>query len=241
MDAPPPFFIGCMARSGSTLLRMMLDGHPQIYVGPESRWHDKRGYRRFLKREYKASPKPYWGDKSPMTIYRENLERLVKVFGDEFRLISIHRHPGDVYASWDQSGKLKTEAKFSERYDRVMDGTSFAREQLADQLLEVGYEELVEDPETVLRSVTDFISCEFDPRMLEWHEQEHDLLPRASYSERKASKGLFASSVSRYRELLRDRPDVKRMLQPYCDFWHYTWADDGDVGGSFEAGPEQRG
>jgi hypothetical protein len=241
METPPPFFIGCMARSGSTLLRMMLDGHPQIYVGPESRWHDKRGYRRFLKREYKSSPKPHWGDKSPMTIYRENLERLVKVFGDGFRLISIHRHPGDVYASWEQSGKLTSESKFIERYDRVMDGTDFAREQLADQLLEVGYEALLEDPETTLRSVTDFLSCEFDSRMLEWHEQQHDLLPRASYSERKASQQLFSSSVGKYREFLRDRPDVKRLLQPYCDFWHYTWTADGDVGRSVESGSEQGG
>jgi len=226
----PPFFIGCMARSGSTLLRMMLDGHPQIYVGPESRWHDKWGYRRFLKRAYKSSPKPIWGDKSPMSIYRENLERLVSVFGGGFRLISIHRHPGDVYASWEQSGKLKSESKFIERYDRVKDGTAFARERLADQLLEVGYEALVSDPETVLRSVTDFLGCEFDPDMLRWHEQEHELLPRASYSERKASQQLFSSSVGRYRELLKDRPDVKRLLQPYCDFWHYRWAPDAEPG-----------
>lgn len=235
MEQTPPFFIGCMARSGSTLLRMMLDSHPRIYVGPETRWYRNPDPGRFLEGMRQESPKPCWGDKSPKTIFRENLERLVEIFDDRFRLISIHRHPADVYSSWVRSGKFRSDEKFFQRYRRVLDGTQFARERLRDQLLEVGYEDLVADPERVLRSVTDFIGCEFDARMLSWHEDDHDLLPNKSYSERRATQKLFTTSVDQHREVLEGREAVKRALQPFCDLYGYSW-DGGGRAASAAAG-----
>jgi hypothetical protein len=221
MESAPPFFIGCMARSGSTLLRMMLDSHPLVYIGPESRWHDAPDPPGRIEELRRKSPKRHWGDKPPKAIYREHLACLVSAYGTDFRMISIHRNPADVYASWVQSGKWKTDAKFFRRYKLVLDGTRYARERLAPQLLEVGYEELVRNPEPILRAVVDFIGCDFDERMLHWHEDAHDLKPVASYSERMATQELFTSSVGKHAEVLASRPRVRRRLRKYCDFWGY--------------------
>ena len=38
IDAPPPIFVLGLPRSGTTLLRMMLDSHPAIMCGPEAPW-----------------------------------------------------------------------------------------------------------------------------------------------------------------------------------------------------------
>lgn len=50
-DSPPPFFIVASARSGTTLLRVMLDRHPRLAIPPESHfiprlWAERRRYGR---------------------------------------------------------------------------------------------------------------------------------------------------------------------------------------------------
>lgn len=121
----PGFIIG-VYRSGTTLLRYVLDSHPNIAVPPESNfidsladlWRDE-WYRRGLRgvgldeqelearlRDFVwgifddyalAKGKGRWFDKTPS--YAEQLDFLDRLFGSECRYIMLYRHGLDVATS----------------------------------------------------------------------------------------------------------------------------------------------
>jgi protein-tyrosine sulfotransferase len=119
---PPGFIIG-VYRSGTTLLRYVLDSHKNIAVPPESNFlnglaafHDDEWYRKGLQgmgvdedglgrhlRSFAgdlfddyaiAKGKRRWFDKTPS--YVDILEFLNSVFGEECRYIMLYRHGLDV-------------------------------------------------------------------------------------------------------------------------------------------------
>lgn len=122
-DRPPAIFlIGCQ-RSGTSLLRRIVDSHPRIACPPETSFilplvqvlHDRRSVRGFDAMGYApaavaealsgfiasffegyaaAQGKPRWADKTPH--YVDCLEDLWTLFGPEARFVVIVRHGLDV-------------------------------------------------------------------------------------------------------------------------------------------------
>jgi hypothetical protein len=119
---PPIFVIGC-TRSGTSLVRRVLDSHSRIACPPESHFlvpllsvlSDRRSMlgleslgfgretvvsrlREFSERfflEYAASTdKPRWADKTPF--YVDHLDAIDEVFGPETRYVMVYRHGLDV-------------------------------------------------------------------------------------------------------------------------------------------------
>jgi protein-tyrosine sulfotransferase len=119
---PPIFVVGCF-RSGTSLLRRILDSHPRIACPPESKFvlpavqmlRDRHAIlglasmgferaevsaaladfvRRFFDTYAAAAGKPRWADKTPD--YVECLPELWELFGPDARFVVIVRHGMDV-------------------------------------------------------------------------------------------------------------------------------------------------
>jgi len=221
---PAPFVIG-MTRSGTTLMRLMLDSHPELAIPPEThfipevikafrdgnnspdevvalmvegrRWSDFGIAERTLRRELnrlrplvrpevpirtfyrlyaKQQNKPRWGDKTPG--YATKMRRINRTL-PEARFVHMIRDGRDVALSLrDRDAGLTTE-QVARRWRHRIRNTRRAAEHLSNYL-EIGYEELVADPEATLRRICEFIELDYSPRMLDYHERAADRLAEMS-------------------------------------------------------------
>jgi hypothetical protein len=220
-DHPPAPFVVGVARSGTTLLRLMLDAHPELAIPPEThfipklakaleetpaasdnerrhrahtlitdhrRWPDfgldpDELSRRFATTEpfdagaamrafyglyAEQHGKPRWGDKSPSYVRRM---RKVHAVLPEARFIHLIRDGRDVALS-----QLEVHHGADEVTQAASDwvaGIEKARKasRRVDGYLEVRYEDLVDDPEPLLRRVCELVKLDFDPAMLDYHRE----------------------------------------------------------------------
>jgi len=117
----------------------------------------------------RMSGKPRYGDKTPR--YVLYLPQLANLF-PEARFVHIIRDGRDVTLSllekdWGANNAIEG-ALFWKR--RVEAGREAGRSLGPDRYHEVRYENLVDDTETVVRSVCEFIKLPFDPVMLHFYE-----------------------------------------------------------------------
>jgi len=258
---PAPFVVG-VPRSGTTLLRLMLDAHPELAIPPETYFvtnlieagEDGAGaerladvlveHRRFgdlgideaeLRRRLAAigSPtggdavrvafglyaerrgKQRWGDKTPA--YLNNMAEIHDAL-PEARFVHIIRDGRDVALSVlampeadrpmrkpDSIGLVAL--RWSRRIERAR-----RHAENVPHYLEVRYEDLVTDPEPVLRRVCGLVELDFIPEMLDYHsgagerleEINRDLaargdLPTQSAEGRVAPHALAAEAPKRER------------------------------------------
>lgn len=220
--APFPIVVG-VSRSGTTLLRMLLDSHPQLAITPETHWLKD------VMRQLATQPRdiaalksvivhePHWGDMAfsgteldailtahdanhpadtIRAIYRTYLNRFAGKtrVGDktpvhlgrmcaiarllpEAHFIHLIRDGRDVALSyrnvWFGPGKDPATAAAHWMW-RIRDARQQA--QFLPHYLEVRYEDLVADPEKVLRTIGDFIGLPFDPAQLKAHERAGERL-----------------------------------------------------------------
>jgi hypothetical protein len=210
---PAPFIVG-VARSGTTLLRLMLDAHPELAIPPEThfipkvikaceeggdphdrvfelltthrRWPDYRldaaelrtrldrieplsagdALRAFYGLYAEGQGKPRWGDKSPSYVRRM---RRVESALPEAHFIHLVRDGRDVALS-------QVEVDFGP--DQIADaardwvegiGKAHRQARRLPHYLELRYEDLVADPEPLVRRVCEFVELPWDPAMLEYH------------------------------------------------------------------------
>jgi hypothetical protein len=195
----PIFVVGC-PRSGTTMLRHVLDSHPSISCGPETRflwglrgleernwstlagfgmsideWHAKvRELFEAPHRHYaQIQGKTRWADKSPD--YALMLEYVDALY-PESQIIHIVRDPRDVIESWRHfygTRSLRRAAQSWVRYVRA--AHEFARTHLEHRAIEVRYEDIVRDPEQTLRKLFAWLGEPWDDRVLRFEEQRHSL------------------------------------------------------------------
>jgi hypothetical protein len=186
-----PVFILCSIRSGSTLLRVLLDSHPEIHAphelhlrhllvrarGPYAKaaLHElgleQQGLRylmwdRLLHRELTASGKRLIVDKTPNNVFIA--DQLLACWPDA-RFVFLLRHPAAIARS-----RQKLRPRDSRNVERVLRYcAAVERARQAYDGYEVRYEELTADPERVLRRLCGFLGVAWDPRMLEYGAQDH--------------------------------------------------------------------
>lgn len=223
--APPVIVLG-VGRSGTTLLRVMLDRSSEIaipyesfFVTPIAHRHGARPKldaflddlgRFYQLYEWGIDPedvrprlrdgmttgeaistvfevyaehegKSRWGDKTPL--YMQHLPLLERLFPDAF-WVHLVRDGRDAALSFLElpagfSGKTwaqpRTVAQFAARWRAEIQAARRLGSHVGDRYLELRYEDLVAEPERVLRQVCGHASLTWEPGMI-----EHDVPPEVS-------------------------------------------------------------
>ncbi len=195
----PIFVVGCQ-RSGTTLLRLILDSHPNISCGPETRfladlahvtgrswkrlsqygfpkqyWHAQiAGMFDALKSEYaRRAGKVRWADKTPL--YALSLDFIDSLF-PTCQVVHVIRDGRDVVAShrdrWGYAAAVKAVRKWP-RY--VYAARAGGAVMTPGRYHEVRYEDLVNESEKTLRELLAFLDEPWDPVVLEHDRRPHDV------------------------------------------------------------------
>lgn len=196
---PPIFIVGC-PRSGTTLLRRILDSHPSISCGPESRilwgfrtmeqnnwdtlvgfglssdqWHaNVRSFFETLHRNYaEQQGKHRWADKSPD--YALMLDYIDELY-PECQIIHIVRDPRDVIDAWRRFYGTKSLYRSGQAWVRYVGAAHrFAANQINSKIIEMHYEDLVREPEPTLQKLFAWLDEPWDERVLDFARQPHNL------------------------------------------------------------------
>ncbi|NUO99252.1 MAG: sulfotransferase [Nonomuraea sp.] len=188
-----PVFLLSPVRSGSTLLRAMLNAHPDLHAPHElhvrrlrvqfdtalaakamaALGHNQADlehllWDRVLHRELVRSGKRYIVDKTPANAFAH--QRIATCWPDA-RFVFLLRHPASIATSWHEASPDKrTPEEAALDALRYMKAVQKARSALPG--LTVRYEELSAEPERVTREICAFLGLEWDPRMLSYGEQQ---------------------------------------------------------------------
>ncbi|GII75200.1 sulfotransferase family protein [Sphaerisporangium rufum] len=186
-----PVFILSPVRSGSTLLRALLDAHPLLHAphelhvrrltvgfgtklarqAMEELGHDRGDlehllWDRVLHRELVRSGKKIIVDKTPANAFAY---RRIATCWPDARFVFLLRHPGSIARSWHEaSPDRRTPEEAALDALRYMKAVERARGALSG--LTVRYEDLTAEPEAELRRICDFLDVPFEPGMLEYGE-----------------------------------------------------------------------
>jgi Sulfotransferase family len=188
-----PTFLLSSVRSGSTLLRVILNSHSQIHAPHELHLQvlrvkiargfaqramgelrlDERGlehllWDRLLHRELTASGKRLIVDKTPNNVFI--WQRLPEAWPDA-RFIFLLRHPAAIADSLFRATK---DPNHDQVVSRVLDyGNALEEARRNLQGLTVTYEDLVTEPERVVSLVCDFLGVPWEPEMLNYGDADH--------------------------------------------------------------------
>jgi hypothetical protein len=197
--ATAPIFVVGAPRSGTTLLRLVLDSHPNIACGPEthflaamddvakkhwknlerygferSYWDAKcRSFFATFKAEHAAlKGKRRWADKTPE--YAERLPFVTTLFPDA-QLIHIIRDVRLVTASALARWGWRRAWSLPEMWvSCVSSARQFGEQAAPGQYRELRFESLVAEPEAQLRPLFEWLGEEWDPAVLAYDAIEHD-------------------------------------------------------------------
>jgi hypothetical protein len=246
-------FVVARGRSGTTLLRAMLDSHPDMAVPDESHFvvqvarqraryepdgrldlprftRDLLGHWAFRRwglpdeevlEAFRADPpadvpaavravylayaahhgKTRFADKTPS--YVLNVGLLAATF-PEARFVHMIRDGRDVALSYlDTDFGSRTLGQAALYWDRFVRAGRLAGSRLGpDRYLEIRYEDLVAEPEPVLKELCAFVGLDFDERMLRFHERADELVPSLSHNE--AHRNLYKPLTAGLRDWRRD-------------------------------------
>ncbi|MDR8408409.1 sulfotransferase [Nonomuraea sp. 3-1Str] len=231
-----PVFILSPVRSGSTLLRAMLDAHPLLRAPHElhvrrlsvgygtslaRRAMEELGHNqadlehllwdRVLHRELARSGKRYIVDKTPANAFA--YQRIATCWPDA-RFVFLLRHPASIASSWYEAGAGKrTPEEAAADALRYMKAVRRARKGLAG--LTVRYEDLTADPERETRAICAFLDVPWAPEMLSY-----------------GTPGVISKGLGDWQDKIRSgtvQPgrnlpapeDVPEPLRPMCRDWGY--------------------
>jgi Sulfotransferase family len=189
-----PTFVLSSVRSGSTLLRVLLNSHSQLHspheihlryisVNFDQKWSersmkemglDEQGLRyllwdRLLDRELSSSGKPKLVTKTPSDVFIA--DRIRECWPDS-RFIFLLRHPAAILRSRQrylpEDADLERNVALIRRYCVALEKarTSFDG-------LTVRYEDLASDPTAETKRICAFLEVPWEPRMLNYGEFDH--------------------------------------------------------------------
>jgi tetratricopeptide (TPR) repeat protein len=224
-ESERPVFIVGMPRSGTTLVEQILASHPQVFgagelteisklirqmparLGINERYPDclrllHPALAHELADQYVQYLQQLNATAARVTDKMPNNYQYLGLIAALFpwaRVIHCRRDPMDVCFSCyvhdfkDWTCDLGTLASYYREYERLM---AHWRSVLPRPLLEVDYEEMVEDPETVSRRLVSFCGLEWDDRCLAHHQNERAVRTASLMQVRQP---VYKSAVGRWR------------------------------------------
>jgi hypothetical protein len=217
-QAPPaPIFVIGSPRSGTTLLRLVLDSHPRISCGEETHFlreletivgrhwdlvasyglerswwlaHLRDFYAGFQDEVLARSGKARWAEKDPT--YTLRLEFIEELFPDAL-YVHLLRDGHDVVASFRDRWGYRSAARAARtewaRY--VIAARGLAERVGPSRFLELRYERLVEDPAAEARRLFAFLGEDFVPDVLDFDAADHSATQRYRWftAQRRAAGG----------------------------------------------------
>lgn len=188
-----PTFILSSVRSGSTLLRMMLNSHSAIYAPHELHlakltanlgdryvkesmaefgWDETELthmlWDRMLDAALQRSGKTMLVEKTPNHVFMWS--RIARCWPDS-RFIFLLRHPAAIYDSWARARPHQSPEETAASVLKYGTRVQEARQMLPG--CTVRYETLVAEPAAETRRICDFLGVEWEPGMLEYGNAEH--------------------------------------------------------------------
>jgi hypothetical protein len=188
-----PVFLFCSVRSGSTLLRMILNSHSELYAPHELHLSQLKAnlgnsyvteamrelgfteqeltnllWDRVLDAALARSGKRILIEKTPHHTFMWS--RIARCWPDA-RFLYLLRHPAAICDSWGRARPAYTRDELFARVQKYTVAVQEARRTLPGHT--VRYEDLVADPAGEVRKVCDFLGVGFEPEMLEYGERSH--------------------------------------------------------------------
>lgn len=165
-------------------------GYDDLFAVMLAIYADSRGKRRV-------------GEKSPRHLFE--VHQILKLF-PQARFICLIRDPRAVVRSeMETNWGSKSVGRITKRWCRVMEEARRLRQELSpQQFREVRYEDLVREPETILRGLCEFLGEPFEPEMLKFQERpasEHGFRPDEVWKHN-TLRPVDASRVDQWREQL---------------------------------------
>ena len=248
-EPPSPSFIVGFPRSGTTLLDTLLMNMPQLHVLEEqpvlyeveetlsggtplaeltsAEANALRArYFEALDRIQPAPPGTHVVDKFPL--HMAQMPLIHRLFPDA-RVIFVERHPCDSLLSCFMSNFQLNRAMRSftdleeaaRTYDAVFDLWARATSLLPIQVHRVRYERMVEDLESEMRALLDFLGLPWDPRVLDNRasaaKREH--IRTASYSQ--VTEPIYRRSAGRWQRYRAQLEPVLPILRPWAERMGY--------------------
>ncbi|MEU8039676.1 sulfotransferase [Streptosporangium sp. NPDC049078] len=231
-----PIFILSPVRSGSTLLRVLLNAHSMLHAPHElhvrrlrvefgtslaekamgALGHDRADlehllWDRVLHRELVKSGKTFVVDKTPANAFAY---RRIAACWPDARFVFLLRHPASIASSWYEAGAGKrTPEEAALDALRYMKAVQRARGALSG--CTVRYEDLTADPETEGRRLCDFLGVPWEPEMLTYGEQSVLEKGLGDWKDK-----IRSGSVQPARELPTTE-EIPEPLRPMCESWGY--------------------
>jgi hypothetical protein len=222
----PIFVVGSM-RSGSTMLRLILDSHPRIAVGAETgfmgavmgakaipNWkHGTNWYEQidWTEDEFDERLREFYGGMferyasaqgkarwgEKTPFHTEHMTAMARLFPDSV-FVGIVRHPGAVAASLRKNFHY-TFAEALAYWNATNLHMIRAATMLGTRFAAVRYEELVTSGEPVLRELMDFLAEPWTPALLEHHRvQRRKGAPRLADGSTISSNPIDASRATQW-------------------------------------------
>ncbi|MEX1295981.1 MAG: sulfotransferase [Candidatus Limnocylindrales bacterium] len=225
-QAAAPIFVIGSPRSGTTLVRLILDSHPNISCGEETHFlrdlesvvgrnwdlvatyglprewwieHLRGLYEAFQAEVLARNGKVRWAEKDPT--YTLRLPFIEELFPTAL-YVHLLRDGHDVVASFrDRWGYRSAARAARSEWARYVDAArALGRRLPDDRFLELRYEALVADPDTQGRRLFDFLGEPWDPSVLEFDPSEHTATDRYRwFSARQRAAGGEDSTIYRSR------------------------------------------
>jgi hypothetical protein len=254
-----PIFIVSPMGTGSTLLRLILDSHERIAVPHETgfmriygamrfipfklsgrHWAQRLGWsdeeldeeaRRFFERIFmryaEQHGKQRWGEKTPQHTW--HVAKMKRVFPDSV-FVAIVRHPGAASASNMRrfGHSVRWAILHCRRYYKEI-----ARQAELDpeRVIILRYEDLVLQPEQVMRELLDWLGEEWSPSVLGHHAiqgaRDHDRIEGLSRADEPINPERVATWTTEVSE--PDRRLISRRLDRIAEFYGYSFEDPAQV------------
>lgn len=251
----PIFIIGPMG-SGTTLLRLILDSHPRIAVPQETgfmraelahrfipfKWSGRRWYLRlgWTHREFRALERDFydtvfrryaeshgkerWGEKTPLHTW--HVDRMAKTFPDAV-FVGVVRHPGGSVAS-NMTRWRHPMRKAAFHYERYVTELTRQAARRRRRFRVLRYEDLVLQPERVMRELLTWLGEEWSEQVLQHHAIQGARGGKLSVEGKvRVDDAIDVARVTKWTAAVDEagRAELARRLGRLGEFWGYSMED----------------